>query len=97
MSRIRVYCAVSLDGSIAGPDDDLSWLGQPDPEEVGDPGTVGFPAFMEQTGAMLMGRRTFDTVMGFASRPHARLATRTSISMVGTSSRRRSTPAASMS
>jgi dihydrofolate reductase len=65
MSRIRVYCAVSLDGFIAGPDDDLSWLGEPDPEEVGDPGTVGFPAFMEQTGAMLMGRRTFDIVMGF--------------------------------
>ena len=30
---------------------------------MGDPGTVGFPAFMEQTGAMLMGRRNFDTVV----------------------------------
>ncbi|MBW2465119.1 MAG: dihydrofolate reductase family protein, partial [Deltaproteobacteria bacterium] len=65
MSKIQVYCAVSLDGFVAGPDDDLSWLGEPDPELVGDPGTVGFPEFMAQTGAMLMGRRTFDVVMSF--------------------------------
>jgi dihydrofolate reductase len=65
MSKIQVYCVVSLDGFIAGPNDDLSWLGEPDPEQVGDPGTVSFNAFMAQTGAMLMGRRTFDVVMGF--------------------------------
>ena len=62
---IQVYCAVSLDGFIAGLDDDLSWLGDPEPNLVGDPGTVGFPEFMAQTGAMLMGRHTFDTVMSF--------------------------------
>jgi hypothetical protein len=50
MSKIQVYCAVSLDGFIAGPNDDLSWLGEPDPEQVGDPSTVSFRAFMEQTG-----------------------------------------------
>jgi dihydrofolate reductase len=65
MSKVQVYCAVSMDGFIAGPDDDLSWLGEPDAEQTGDPGTVGFPEFVEQTGAMLMGRRTFDVVMGF--------------------------------
>jgi dihydrofolate reductase len=65
MSKIQVYCAVSLDGFIAGPDDDLSWLGEPDAEQAGDAGTVSFAEFMEQTGAMLMGRRTFDVVMGF--------------------------------
>jgi dihydrofolate reductase len=65
MNRTQVYCAISLDGYIAGPDDDLSWLTEPGSEQVGDPGTVDFPSFMEQTGAILMGRRTFDIVKGF--------------------------------
>ena len=65
MRKIQVYCAVSLDGFIAGPNDDLSWLGQPDPEVAGEPNTVSFATLMEQTGAMLMGRRTFDVVSGF--------------------------------
>ena len=65
MSKIQVYCAVSLDGFIAGLEDDLSWLGEPSPEQTGDPGTIGFEAFLEQTGALIMGRRTFDVVMGF--------------------------------
>ena len=65
MSKFQVYCATSIDGFIAGPDDDLSWLGEPDPDQKGDPGTVSFPDFMQQTGALLMGRRTFDVVMGF--------------------------------
>ena len=26
MGKIQVYCAVSIDGFIAGQDDDLSWL-----------------------------------------------------------------------
>ena len=65
MGKIQVYCAVSLDGFIAGPDDDLSWLGDPGQDQAGEPGTVDFASFMQQTGAMLMGRRTFDVVMGF--------------------------------
>ncbi len=68
--KIQVYCAVSLDGFIAGVDDDLTWLGEPDPTVVGDAGTVGYAEFMDQTGAMLMGRRTFDTVMGFGDWPY---------------------------
>lgn len=65
MCKLRVYCATSLDGFIAGPDDDLSWLGAPGPDLACDPGTVSFEEFMARTGAMLMGRRTFDVVMGF--------------------------------
>ncbi|MGH1340782.1 MAG: dihydrofolate reductase family protein [Nannocystales bacterium] len=60
MANVRVYIATSLDGYIAGPDDDLSWL----PTEAG-PGTdeaLGFEAFMADVGAMLMGRRTYDVV-----------------------------------
>ena len=65
MSKIQVYCAVSIDGYIAGPDDDLSWLGASNPEQPGDSGTISFPAFMEQTGVMLIGRRTFNVVTDF--------------------------------
>ncbi|MCA9714153.1 MAG: dihydrofolate reductase [Myxococcales bacterium] len=62
MSRARVFIATSLDGFIAGPDDDLSWLPEPDADEPTD---FGFPAFFDQVGALLMGRRTHDVVAGF--------------------------------
>lgn len=62
MSRVRVFVGCSLDGFIAGLDDDLSWLGGP-PEAGAD--DHGFAEFLSQTGALLMGRRTFDIVSGF--------------------------------
>lgn len=49
---------MSLDGFIAGEGDDLSWL--PPPGSGGDDG--GFSALLEETGALLMGRRTYDVV-----------------------------------
>jgi dihydrofolate reductase len=58
---IRAYLASSLDGQIAGPGDDLSWLPAPEPA-LGD---LGFSAFLEQIGALLVGRRTWDVVQGF--------------------------------
>jgi dihydrofolate reductase len=66
--RVRVFLAQSLDGFIAGPSDDLSWLPQPDPAAApgGDDGDEGgFQAFLGEVGAILMGRRTFDVVTGF--------------------------------
>ena len=64
-SRVRVYMASSLDGFIAGPDNDLGWL-QEDHSGPGDlpadPEALGFAAFMGQVGSMLMGRTTYDTV-----------------------------------
>jgi dihydrofolate reductase len=60
--RIRVYIATSLDGFIAGPGDDLSWLPQPS----GEPGQdYGYAAFMADVGALLMGRTTYEIVLGF--------------------------------
>ena len=65
-SKVRVYMACSLDGFIAGKDDDLSWL---EPEENAshhtDEGAVDFEGFMSEVGALLMGRRTYDVVAGF--------------------------------
>ncbi len=61
MSRVRAFLASSLDGFIAGEGDDLSWLPQPGP---GD-GDFGFGAFLQDVGALLVGRRTYDAVAGF--------------------------------
>lgn len=69
--RVRVYIATSLDGFIAGPDDDLSWLDGADPDAAGPPptdpasGALSHAEFMADVGAMLMGRRTYDVVRGF--------------------------------
>ncbi len=71
-SRVRVYIACSLDGFIAGPGDDLSWLPGAGAESANerertdqDRGVVGFEEFMSDVGALLMGRRTCDVVQGF--------------------------------
>lgn len=53
---IRVFIATSLDGFIAGEDDDLSWL--PVPTEGGE--DYGFGEHMAATAAILMGRGTYD-------------------------------------
>jgi len=66
---IRVYIATSLDGYIAGPDNDLSFLeaaGIEDPEVQGDASEyLDYEAFMSDVGVLLMGRTTFDVVAGF--------------------------------
>lgn len=59
----RVFIATSLDGFIAGPGDDLSWL--PAPGSIPEGGDFGYSAFMAQVGALLMGRTTYDVVSGF--------------------------------
>lgn len=53
MRRIRYQVAVSLDGFIAGPDGDASWIPM-DPE-------IDFAALFEQFDTFLMGRRTWET------------------------------------
>ena len=66
-SRVRVYIASSLDGFIAGPDDDLGWLTGPDAANPGgetDPGALTFDDFFADVGAVLLGRGTFDVVQG---------------------------------
>ena len=61
MGRVRVFIACSLDGFIAAPGDDLSWLPQPREGE----GDFGYSAFMSEVGALLMGRSTYDVVEKF--------------------------------
>ncbi len=62
--RIRVFIAASLDGFIAGPEDDLSWLPAGEGPTGHEEGAVDFAAFMSEVGALLMGRRTYDVVCG---------------------------------
>ncbi len=57
--EVRVFIACSLDGFIAGPDHDLSWLPPPGDDDH------GYRAFFAGVGALLMGRRTHDVVAGF--------------------------------
>ena len=62
---VRIYLASSVDGFIAGPGDDLSWL--PGGEEAGGLQTgeaIGFEEHLAAMGAILMGRRTWDVVLG---------------------------------
>lgn len=70
--RLRVYIAMSLDGFIAGPDHDLSWLDGADPDAPSDvppahidPDALSYEDFMSTVGALLMGRSTYDVVRGF--------------------------------
>ena len=65
-ARCRVFIASSLDGFIAGPDDELDWL-----EFDGEIDDT-FSPFFEQVGALLMGRRTYDVVSGFDEWPYGK-------------------------
>ena len=69
--KTQYYTASTLDGFIAGPGDDLSWLTGPEGPSAGgppapsDPGALSYEAFTANVGALLMGRRTYDVVRGF--------------------------------
>ncbi len=57
-----VYIGTSLDGYISDAEGGLDWLGYvPTPE--GD--DLGFSDFMSRIDAIVMGRKTFDTLIGF--------------------------------
>jgi dihydrofolate reductase len=66
MPRTRVFVGVSVDGFIAGPNDELDWLGGGEPSaEGGAPEPPdSFAAFLAEIGVLLMGRRTYDVVCG---------------------------------
>ncbi|MFT7521178.1 MAG: dihydrofolate reductase [Kiritimatiellia bacterium] len=68
--RIRVYLACSIDGYIAGPDGDLSWLSEPGGPAAGPTQALEFGTFFAQIGAMLMGRQTHDVVANMGEWPY---------------------------
>jgi dihydrofolate reductase len=64
-ASIRVFIACSLDGFIAGPDRDLTWL----PGPFGDE-DYGYGAFLADTEAILMGRATYEVAAAFDRWPY---------------------------
>ncbi|GEB62034.1 dihydrofolate reductase family protein [Streptomyces gardneri] len=56
-----VFIGTSLDGYIARPNDDIEWLTSRG-EKAGD---MGFFEFLDSVDAVIMGRNTYETVIGF--------------------------------
>lgn len=57
-----VYIATSMDGFISPEDGSLDWLEcVPNPEDS----DMGFGEFIAEIDALIMGRKTFETVLGF--------------------------------
>jgi dihydrofolate reductase len=65
--NISVYIATSLDGFIARTDGALDWLGDA-PAEGGE--DYGYSQFMDTIDMLVMGRNTFETVLGFSPWPY---------------------------
>lgn len=60
MRKIKLFIALSLDGYIAGPEDDLSFLSRFEGEDF------GHAEFSETVDTYIVGRRTYDVVMQIA-------------------------------
>lgn len=57
-----VFIAKSLDGYISGKNGELDWLhSTPNPENI----DLGFAALMDEVDAIVMGRTTYEVVLGF--------------------------------
>ncbi len=70
--RVVLYIAASLDGYIAKPNDDLSFLAMV--EHEGE--DYGYSDFMKTVDTVIMGRKTYDWVMTRVPKfPHADLCT----------------------
>jgi dihydrofolate reductase len=66
--KVILYIAASLDGFIAGPNDNLSFLSGV--EKEGE--DYGYSEFIKDVDVVIMGRRTYDWVMKHVSEfPHA--------------------------
>jgi dihydrofolate reductase len=59
-----VFVGVSVDGFIARPDGGLDWL----PADGGEP--HGYTELMATVDALVIGRATFETVLGFSEWPY---------------------------
>lgn len=64
--RASAYIAVTLDGYIAGPGGDISWL---DSYQGGEE-DYGFFAFMDSVDCLVMGRNTYEQVLAFGQWPY---------------------------
>ena len=67
--QVEVFIATSLDGFIARPDGSIDWLLQA--QATAPAGEdFGYAEFIADIDALVMGRKTFDTVLGFDPWPY---------------------------
>ncbi len=64
--KASAFIATSLEGYIARPDGALDWL----PQDGGEP--HGYEEFMATVDGLVIGRKTFETVMGFDAWPYGK-------------------------
>ena len=64
--KVTVFLGISLDGFIAGPGGDLSWLSECATES---PTETGYDELMDRTDALVLGRNTYDAVRQFSNWP----------------------------
>jgi dihydrofolate reductase len=64
MLKASVFIATSVDGFIARSNGDIDWL------PAGGGEDHGYNAFMATVDALVIGRNTFETVLGFGSWPY---------------------------
>jgi dihydrofolate reductase len=53
MGKVIIHATMSLDGFIAGPHDEMDWVFKYDDDGMAN-------EVMEETGAVVLGRRTFE-------------------------------------
>ncbi|PKO00897.1 MAG: deaminase [Chloroflexi bacterium HGW-Chloroflexi-4] len=69
MTKCSVFIATSLDGFIARPDGDFTWLDTSAPHIEGE--DYGFAEFYSSIDGLVMGRKTYETALGFPEWPYA--------------------------
>jgi dihydrofolate reductase len=66
-TKVSVFIATSVDGFIARPDGDVSWLHDGEQLEGED---YGYHQFMESVDTLVMGRNSFEKVLEFGDWPY---------------------------
>lgn len=64
--KMSVFIGTSVDGFIARPGGELDWLPPGGGEEH------GYEAFMDSVDALVIGRKTYETVLGFPAWPYGK-------------------------
>jgi len=67
MPRIKLYIATSLDGFIARENGNIDWLTKYENNPETD---YGYSEFYASIGKVLMGRKTYEQVLGFGEWPY---------------------------
>jgi dihydrofolate reductase len=65
--RVKLYIACTLDGFIAREDGSIDWLTEYENNSETD---YGYSEFYESIGTVLMGRKTYEQVLGFGFWPY---------------------------